>query len=43
MGEQKKVESCKRFRNNGQTSGIDFETTLERIKSITEIQPSIEK
>lgn len=43
VGEQKKVEICKRFRKNGQTSGIDFETTLDRIKSITDVQPSIEK
>ena len=42
-GEQKKVESCKRFRKNGQTSGFDFETTLNRIKAITDVQPDIEK
>ena len=43
VGEQKKVESCKRFRKNGQTSGFDFETTLNRIKAITDVQPDIEK
>ena len=41
--EQKKVENCKRFRKNGQTSGIDFETTLNRIKAITDVQPDVEK
>ena len=43
VGEQKKVESCKKFRKNGQTSGFDFETTLNRIKAITDVQPDIEK
>lgn len=41
--EQKKVENCKIFRKNGQTSGIDFETTLNRIKAITDVQPDVEK
>ena len=43
VGEQKKVENCKRFRKNGQTSGFDFETTLNRIKAIADVQPDIEK
>lgn len=43
VGEQKKVDNCKRFRNNGQTSGIDFEITLNRIKAIADVQPNIVK
>lgn len=39
--EQKKIQECKRYRNNGQTSGIDFEATLDRIKDITIAQSDV--
>ncbi len=42
IGEQKKVESCKRYRKHGQTSGIDFEKTIDRIKAISDVESEIE-
>lgn len=41
IGEQKKVKDCKYYRNNGQTSGIDFEKTIDRINTMTDIEPEI--
>lgn len=41
--EQKKVDTCKKYRNNGQTSGINFEETLNRIKAISKENSDIEK
>lgn len=37
INEQKKVKKCAKYRNNGQTSGIEFDLVFERIKAMTEL------
>lgn len=37
INEQRKVEKCANYRNNGQTSGIEFDIVIERIKAMTEL------
>lgn len=41
IGEQKKVKNCKIYRKNGQTSGIDFEKTIDRINTMPHIETEI--
>ena len=43
LKEQKKVQICKKYRKNGQTSGIDFDKTFERINAMNYDNLMVEK
>lgn len=43
LSEQKKVEQCANYRNNGQTSAIDFDKTISRIELMSMGMQDIEK
>ena len=44
LKEQTKVKRCSNYRNNGQTSGIDFDAVINRIQTMAnfEIQSQIQ-
>ena len=41
LEEQKKVKLCDSLRNHGQTSGIDFKKTIDRINNMRDIEPEL--